>query len=427
MKKVIIWTWLMVLTSSIVTAENLPIISSSPTNITVYPGNTAAFAVTANGATSYQWICNGTNIAGATGATLQVTNAQSANCGYYLALAQNSTGWVPSQMAYLTLDYTYGGTQPTECGTLPLSNTNNLYSAGAIGIDGFPIGIPTNGTVQIYAGPELDEMQPMGRVIHYSPTGIYTYTNGYYNGPAQLDHTVSPGQPVYYAVFATFTNGFQPDSGITEPSTIMLLSAGTNGLPAPSCYGLKFPSFDEVQDSSGFPTNIDPEFYPSLVGKTCVPGESCTISNAYFAYSDYGVPTVQWRKNGIPIPGATNNTYTYNNFVSGNGMFTITNVQPSDAGVYDMVVYGNIWAISPKFTLSVQTTNGQGIFQNPMLTGTNLIYNLTGIVGRNYQLQWSTNLTTWNSLVTLTNISGTVAFTNPASPGPQFYRTLLLP
>lgn len=423
MKKAVIWIWLTVLASTIVTAQNIPVISSSPTNTTVYPGNTATFTITAFGATSYQWICNGTNIAGATGATLQVPNAQTANCGYYLALAMNSTGWVPSQMAYLTLDYTYGGTQPTACGTLPFSNTNNTYDAGAIEMDGFPPQSPTNGTVQIYAGPQLDEMQLMGHVIHYSPTGIYTYSNGYYNGPDQFDHTALPGQPVYYAILATYTNNFSSDVA-SQPSTIMLLNAGTNGLPAPSCYGLKFPGFDTVFDSPGFPA-VDPEFYPSTAGKTCVPGESCTISNAYYAYSDYGFPTAQWRKNGVPIPGLTNNTFYYE--PSGNGAITITNVQPSDAGVYDMVVYGNIWSVSPEFTLSVQTTNGQGVFQNPTLMGTNLIYNLAGIVGRSYQVQWSTNLTSWNNLVTLTNVSGTVAFTNPASQGSQFYRTLLLP
>jgi hypothetical protein len=80
------------LASMTVVGQTLPVITSSPTNTTVYPGQTAIFSVSATGATSYQWVFNGTNIPGANSATLQVINAHSTNCGYYMALVQNSTG-----------------------------------------------------------------------------------------------------------------------------------------------------------------------------------------------------------------------------------------------------------------------------------------------------------------------------------------------
>lgn len=419
------FTLLALLASFVAVAQTLPVITASPTNTTVYPGNTATFTVTATGATGYQWLFNGTNIPGATSAALQVPNAQTANCGYYLALAKNATGWVPSQMAYLMLDYTYGGTQPTAGGVLPFSNTNDTYFAGDI--EDYSSGYPTNGTVQIIAGPELDEMQPVLPIIHYrAPSFPNWFFNGYYNAAAGPSvSTIKPGQPFYYWVIASFTNG----GAYIQPSTKMLLTAGTHGSAAPSCYGLKFPGFDQTYGYSPGLPDIDPEFDPSVTNKLCVVGESCTFSNSYFAYDDYGTPTAQWRKDGVPIPGATNNYYQILGGTSPpNSTFTITNVQASDVGIYDVVIYGNIWGLSSKVTLSVQTTNGQGVFQQPSLFGTNFICSLLGAASRNYQVQWSTNLTSWNNLTTLSNITGIVTFTNPvASTGMQFYRTFLLP
>jgi len=140
--------------------------------------------------------------------------------------------------------------------------------------------------------------------------------------------------------------------------------------------------------------------------------------------------SIQWRKNGVPILNATNGLRIpqYAGGGSGSGILTITNIQASDAGIYDMIVYGNEWVVSPKIVVSVQTTNGPGLFQKPKVVGTNLVCSLTGAAGRKYDVQWSTNLLQWHDLTILTNLTGTVAFTNPApSPGPQFFRTVLLP
>ena len=51
-----------------VTNGPLPTISGQPVNASVLVGNTASFAVTAAGATSYQWLMAGTNVTGATAA-----------------------------------------------------------------------------------------------------------------------------------------------------------------------------------------------------------------------------------------------------------------------------------------------------------------------------------------------------------------------
>ena len=104
--------------SPVVFADGLPVITVQPTNRIVSPGATATLTVTATGATSYQWRFNGADIFDATNSTLQIPNAQTNNAGYYMAVAKNATGWVPSQMAWLSVVSGLGG-------EVPFSNVTN--------------------------------------------------------------------------------------------------------------------------------------------------------------------------------------------------------------------------------------------------------------------------------------------------------------
>jgi hypothetical protein len=103
-------------------------------------------------------------------------------------------------------------------------------------------------------------------------------------------------------------------------------------------------------------------------------------------------------------------------------------VQASDAGVYDFIVFGNNWVVSPKISVSVQITNGMGVFQPPMVKGTNFTSDLVGVAGRQYDIQSSTNLSTWSNLMTLSNATGTITFSNALNTNRAlFYRAKLLP
>jgi hypothetical protein len=400
-------------------ADSLPIFSLQPTNQTAIPGYNITFNVLAAGATTYQWRFNGSDILSATNSALQITNVQTTNSGYYLVIAKNSTGWVPSQMAYLLLDYTYGGTVPNGAGKLTFSNTNNTYFMGPVGGSAGATGTPTNGSVYIVAGPQLDQMQPLGLTIPYRiiPTSFRFY-NGYYNAPDQSVSTIAPGQIVYYSTIVNYTNN---GLAYTLPSTVININAGTNGSLAPLANGLKFPGWPEWPEPV---LEISPP-----TNQLRVIGETVNFTNDYFAYRDFGIPTIQWRKDGNNLLNATNFTYPSPNVYSGGeAVFTITNAHASDAGVYDCVIYGNNWEVSPKIYFNVQTTNGQGVFQNPYFSQKNFICSLLGAAGRNYTIQWSTNLLNWNNLVTLSNVSGTITFTNSlANRSAQFYRSMLMP
>jgi hypothetical protein len=256
-------------------------------------------------------------------------------------------------------------------------------------------------------------MQPVGQSI-----GV---TNGYYGNKflTRTVPTVAPGQTVYYRV------DIAPTFMFNAKSTVMKLTAGGSGFSTPSVYGLKFPGW---WVGEGVEPMLD---YPNTsTNQVRIPGETFSLTNTYFAYTDYGRPTAQWRKDGNPIISATNFPAIVDGGLAGffQGVLTITNVQPADAGIYDLVVYGNNWFVGPKTVLSIQITNGCGVFQSPRLPGTNFVCDLLGAAGRNYTIQWSTNLSDWNDLVTLTNVAGTITFTNtPGLGGAQFYRAKLQP
>jgi hypothetical protein len=139
------------------------------------------------------------------------------------------------------------------------------------------------------------------------------------------------------------------------------------------------------------------------------------------------VPTLQWRKDGSPIVAPIDFTgpYSYMYF-SDQCTLSLTNLQASDCGIYDAVVLGNNWLVGPKISLGIQLTNGQGILRSPRTLGTNFVCDLDGIAGRSYLIQASDNLRDWGDLLTLTNTSGLVSFTNNVSSlGARFYRASL--
>jgi len=93
------------------TGLTAPGITAQPLPQTVNAGQSASFSVTGvgPGSLTYQWqknrvnIANGGNIAGATTATLTVSNVQLADVGYYIGVVTNSAGSVPSEKAALNL------------------------------------------------------------------------------------------------------------------------------------------------------------------------------------------------------------------------------------------------------------------------------------------------------------------------------------
>jgi len=241
--------------------------------------------------------------------------------------------------------------------------------------------------------------------------------------------TVLPGQIVYYRIAFTYSyNGGTQ----TQISTALKLIAGGGSYTTPSASGLKFPIWLEWPDPffvnrSLFPgagTNIS-----SSTNQTRITGETVRLTNIFYGCQDYGIPTGQWRKDGNLLPNGTNFFIVDGGFCYDfAAILTLTNVQPSDAGDYDVQVLGNNWIIGPETTLSMQITNGNGVFLSPRSDSTNFLADLQGVAGRNYAIQSSSNLLNWNALLTLSNGTGLVTLTNALGTNNSlFYRAMLLP
>jgi len=81
-----------------------PTIVAQPVSVTVGTGGTATLSVSAHGyPLYYQWSVNGTNIAGATGASLTLENVSIADVGVYNVTISNGFGSVTSQSVSLGL------------------------------------------------------------------------------------------------------------------------------------------------------------------------------------------------------------------------------------------------------------------------------------------------------------------------------------
>jgi pectate lyase len=83
-----------------------PVITTQPVSQTVSAGANVTFTVAADGAAalSYQWLKNGAAIAGATAASLTLTNVQAADAGAYRVVVSNAAGSATSATALLTVE-----------------------------------------------------------------------------------------------------------------------------------------------------------------------------------------------------------------------------------------------------------------------------------------------------------------------------------
>jgi rhamnogalacturonan endolyase len=82
-----------------------PVIATQPESVTVLMGGTATFSVAVNPTPSptYQWLKDGSPIAGATGASLTIANVQAADIGSYTVVISNPAGSTASSAANLSI------------------------------------------------------------------------------------------------------------------------------------------------------------------------------------------------------------------------------------------------------------------------------------------------------------------------------------
>ena len=236
-----------VLSSSLHSANEIYETAASGTRVT--------FTANADGkpAPTFKWLKDGTPIPGATSQTLVLASVTTANSGVYNAMATNSVGWSLSNDLILTI--TDGAKT-----ALPYFVVQPYPSASAPQGSSFSLSATASG----------------------SPTPTYQWQKNGTTIPSATNSTLS---------FASLSS-----SDAATYSVIASNSAGstTSGNSVVSVVAPK-------------PVSVAPAFVTQPASQTV--SLKSTVS---FGVSGTGTPspTLQWHRNGTPIAGATNASYT---------------------------------------------------------------------------------------------------------------------
>jgi PA14 domain/Immunoglobulin domain/Immunoglobulin I-set domain len=106
-------------TNALLTVTNrAPIITAAPVGISANPGDSASFTINANGATNltYQWSFAGSDISGATDSTLNLSNVQLADAGFYTVVVGSGAGTYSTTNSAAQLAVTIPSTPGTGTG-----------------------------------------------------------------------------------------------------------------------------------------------------------------------------------------------------------------------------------------------------------------------------------------------------------------------
>jgi hypothetical protein len=350
-----------------------PSITNQPTDQSIQSGQTATFAVGAQGKggqLGYVWQFNSTNLPSAgnttvTSNTLVIHNAQTNNAGLYDVVVTNAFGSVTSVLVSLTVD---------SVGVAPVINSQpspQVVDAGGTAT----FAVVANGTQPLaYQWSFGTNSIPGANGATYTITNAQPTNEGFYTvritnmfgaaGSTPASLTVSNAGPLAIivqptnqsvavggrATFSVTATGDPPlgyqwqfnggnISGATSSTLII-----SNAQPANAgSYSVTITNRSGMTNSAaaqlivGQPPTITQQ-PPS--NTNVVAGGSFTLSIAAS-----GTPPLsqQWRFNGVPISGATNLSYTK------------TGVQGTDAGLYDAVVansFGSVTSATADVSLS---------------------------------------------------------------------------
>ncbi|MCD6557187.1 MAG: immunoglobulin domain-containing protein, partial [Bacteroidales bacterium] len=321
---------------------NSPAITSQPSSATVCDGDNVTFSVTASGDDlSYQWQKDGGNISGANSDTYTITGVLSGDAGNYTCDISNVCGSVSSDAATLTVNP--APVAPTSVTATLLNQcagiANQLSYTGGSG-DTFKWYTGSCGATEIGTGNNLS-ISPTFTTTYY---GRWEKTCGVSSCESVTvtvtDATAITTQPqsqaacendnVTFTVTATGSNltyQWQKDgsdiSGATfDTYTVSNVSASDAGNYTCEVNGdCGTVSSDAATLTISAATSITTQ--PASVNANA--GDNITFS----VVAEGSNLSYQWQFNSADITGETADLYTINN------------VQVSDAGNYDVVVSGD--------------------------------------------------------------------------------------
>ena len=179
-------------------------ISKQPSSNSIFSGGSVSFSVVATGVEpfAYQWGFNGTNLPGATNATLVFSNAQFSQAGNYAVTIANQYGSAQSLNAWLEVENVCAGQT-----TVPLGLTNVVAVAAGIS---HSLALKSDGTVVAWGDDHFGETNiPSGLTNVVAVAACYLHSLA-----LTSDGTVVAWGDTYYG---------QPISGL---SNVVAVAAG---------------------------------------------------------------------------------------------------------------------------------------------------------------------------------------------------------
>ncbi|MCW3074880.1 MAG: C-terminal target protein [Flaviaesturariibacter sp.] len=349
--------------TQLVLVQASTLITTQPASQTVCAGAGATFTVvaTGTGTLTYQWNKNGSPITGATAATYTIGATTAADAGNFTVTVTGTCGAVTSNAANLTVNAaTVITTQPAAtqgvCTGAPATFTVTATGAGTLTYQwrkgGTPITGATAATYTIASAGVADAATYT--VVVTGTCGSVTSADAVLVVNTATAITTQPvaqsacaGGTATFSVAATgnaLTYQWRKDgvaiTGATSAtytiSPVATTSAGAYSVVVTGSCGTV------TSNAVTLTVNAVTAITTQPVAQTVCAGASASFT---VAASGTGTLMYQWRKGGVAITGATSTTYS------------IVNVVPADAALYDVVVTGTCGAVTTTaVALTLQTT-----------------------------------------------------------------------
>lgn len=445
-----------------------PTITRQPLGQTLVEGENGTFTVAASSSSpiTYQWQFNQTEIPGATDSSFTSSNVTVANAGQYSVVLGNQIGSVTSAPAVLVVNYF-------------LRSTANPSNGGTILVSPQQVGYAFGDTVSLTAtaSPGFSFVGWSGDVVTASNQIVVTVTksktfvaNFFSTADIILDNpdalysgvwTIATSAPDKYGSYYEYAATVSGSSGMADAIyTPNIFLAGNYDVsiwyPQGTNRSVRAPLLIAFNGASVV-TNVDQtigggswrliasrkEFVPGTNGFVEIKNNTGEINRIVladavrFTYNSgpiiYSQPqnqkarlhssatfnvlaaatgqlTYQWQFNEGNIPGATNSFYTR------------TNIQPSDAGGYTVVLSNHVGiVISDIAALTLLPTTRLTSFS--FLPDGRFHFTMNGESDLNYAIEASTNLINWDVVTNLSSPDGTLEFIDSAPRlEKRFYR-----
>jgi GH25 family lysozyme M1 (1,4-beta-N-acetylmuramidase) len=362
------------LTSAFVVVTSAPAITSLTTNITVWQGSNATFAVTGSNMTSYQWRFNQTNIAAATASSYTINAAKVSNAGPYSVVLNNAHASTTSPNVFLSV-------------LPPLTNAPGAALVPTNMTDWWPADGNANdvyGTVNgTPAGGFFYVPGHTGEAFHFNGSNTWVSTGG---------ASVTP--PWTACMWVNYSHTTQPSAALLDDGTFSLKleqkGSGTHNV------GISQTGLADSTFSYAAPTNT--WVHLAFVG---------TTSNVTL-YAN-GLSQGSINTNNMFLPRAYIGA-GYSTSAASNTNFMLGSLD-------DLMIFSR--ALSSAEISSIHNAGSASLICAPFITGGQVTsnahfnLNLEGFTGKNYTLFVSTNLISWVNLGLVVNPNGTNTYVVP--------------